>query len=111
MWAYFACPYAGFLFRSASIRPPPKPDLGAGFTLLENQPGLCYVVPMATPKPTPEADPADLYAGMYIPGVTVTTEEAFMAAVDVGLADLDAGRTADFETVKAELHRIIHAAP
>jgi predicted transcriptional regulator len=65
---------------------------------------------MDAPKPSPEDDLSDL-TFTHIPGVTVTSDDEFIAAVDVGLADIDAGRTVDLATVEAELQRIIHAVP
>jgi predicted transcriptional regulator len=59
---------------------------------------------MATSKYHSDGDLADteIYPDM---GNYVGTAAEFLAAVDKGLADLDAGRTVSFEEVAAEFQR------
>ena len=65
---------------------------------------------MAAPKPLIEDELADLVVSP-IPGVTVTNDDEFRAAVRAGIASYKAGPTYDLETIEAELYRITQASP
>ena len=59
---------------------------------------------MLEPKPRPADDEAATRIYPDMPSY-VGSEAAFLAAVDKGLADLDAGRTVSFADVAAEFRR------
>jgi predicted transcriptional regulator len=62
---------------------------------------------MAQPEPiTDDTDPARAIHP-DLPN-HVATDAELIAAVQEGLADIEAGRTVPFETVAAELRRMIH---